>query len=182
MGSNFLGKRSLRDSPVYISHQLEPRQRGCVNCDSTEHRPHECIKVADMSERSEKVSLKQRALFQLYRRCKSRKTCLFCKRRHHTSICDKGKSDNSMTVAQIGDSPLVYPEVVVEVAGIKFRALPDSGAGSSYALTALREKVGAKLRHSRMLKIETMLSECNRLKFIGSNSARLVKISRRRQM
>lgn len=114
--------------------------------------------------------------------CKSLKTCLFCKRRHHTSICDKGKSDNSMTVAQIGDSPLVYPEVVVEVAGIKFRALPDSGAGSSYALTALREKVGAKLRHSRMLKIETMLSECNRLKFIGSNSARLVKISRRRQM
>ena len=87
-----------------------------------------------------------------------------------------------MTVAQIGDSPLVYPEVVVEVAGIKFRALPDSGAGSSYALTALREKVGAKLRHSRMLKIEMMLSECNRLKFIGSNSARLVKISRRRQM
>lgn len=122
MGSNFLGKRSLRDSPVYISHQLEPRQRGCVNCDSTEHRRHECIKVADMSERSEKVSLKQRALFQLYRRCKSRKTCLFCKRRHHTSICDKGKSDNSMTVAQIGDSPLVYPEVVVEVAGIKFRS------------------------------------------------------------
>lgn len=88
VGSNFLGKRSLRDSPVYITHQLEPRQRGCVNCDSTEHRPHECIKEADTSERSEKVSLKQGLCFNCtgedhnVTEFKSRKTCLFCKRRH----------------------------------------------------------------------------------------------------
>ena len=158
VGSNFLGERPLRDSPVNNS-QLEPRQRGCVYCDSTEHRPHECTKVAHTGDR--KIFLLSKGLCfncagedHKATECKSRKTCLFCKRRHHTSICDKAKSDNSMTAAQIRDSPVVYPVVVVEVAGIKCRALIDSGAASSYASAPLLEKIGAKLRHSGMRTIE----------------------------
>ena len=53
-----------------------------------------------------------------------------------------------MTAMQIGDGPVVYPVVVVEVAGIKCRALLDSGAGSSYASAALLERIGAKPHHS----------------------------------
>ena len=37
-----------------------------------------------------------------------------------------------MTPTKVGDGPVVYPVVVVEVAGIRCRALLDSGAGSSY--------------------------------------------------
>ena len=82
---------------------------------------------------------------------------MFCKRRHHTSICDRGNADNSMKATQIGDGPVVYPVVVVEVAGIKCRALLDSGAGSSYASAALLERIGAKPHHSGSRKIEMML-------------------------
>ena len=57
-----------------------------------------------------------------------------------------------MTATQIGDGPVVYPVVVVEVAEIKCRALLDSGAGSSYASAALRDRIGAKLRHSGFRK------------------------------
>ena len=132
VGSNFLGERPLRDSPVNNS-QLEPRQRGCVYCDSTEHRPHECTKVADTGDR--KIFLLSKGL------------CFNCAGEDH-------KATECMTAAQIRDSPVVYPVVVVEAAGIKCRALIDSGAGSSYASAPLLERIGAKLRHSGMRTIE----------------------------
>ena len=68
-----------------------------------------------------------------------------------------------MTATQIGDSPLVYPVVIVEVAGSKCRALLDSGAGSSYASAALLERIGAKPHHSGLRKIEMMLGASSRL-------------------
>ena len=157
-----------RDSNAFNTQLGDARPRGCVYCDSTDHRPHECTKVSNPDERR-KVFLKKRLCFNCagddHREpeCKSRKTCLFCKRRHHTSICDRGNTDNSMTATQIGDGPVVYPVVVVEVAGIKCRALLDSGAGSSYASAALLERIGAKPRHSGLRKIEMMLSASNRV-------------------
>ena len=68
-----------------------------------------------------------------------------------------------MTATQIGDGPVVYPVVVVEVAGIKCRALLDSGAGSSYASAALLERIGAKPHHSGLRKIEMMLGASSRV-------------------
>ena len=112
------------------------RKRSCFNCAGDDHKATEC---------------------------KSRKTCLFCKRRHHTSICDRGNVDNSMTATQIGGGPVVYPVVVVEVAGMKCRALLDSGAGSSYASAALLERIGAKPHHSGLRKIEMMLGASSRV-------------------
>lgn len=88
---------------------------------------------------------------------------MFCKRRHHTSIRHRGNKDNSMTATQIGDGPVVYPVVVVEVAGIKCRALLDSGAGSSYASAALLERTGTKPHHSGLCKIEMMLGASYRV-------------------
>ena len=71
-------------------------------------------------------------------------------------------AENSMTAAQAGDGPVVYPVVVVEVAGVKCRALLDSGAGSSYASAALIEQIGARSHHSGMRKIEMILGTVNR--------------------
>ena len=68
-----------------------------------------------------------------------------------------------MTATQIGDGPVVYPVVVVEVAGIKCRALLYSGAGSSYASAALLEIIGARPHQSGLRKIEMMLRESNRV-------------------
>ena len=160
--------KTWRDSNAFNTQLDNARPRGCVYCDSTDHKPHECTKVSDPNERK-KMFLKKRLCFNCAgddhraSECRSRKTCLFCKRRHHTSICDRGNADNSITAKQIGDGPVVYPVVVVEVAGIKCRALLDSGAGSSYASAALLERIGAKPHHSGLRKIEMMLGASSRL-------------------
>ena len=118
-----------RDSNEFNTQLGDARPCGRVYCDSSDHKPHECTKVSDPSERR-KIFLRKRLCFNCARddhratECKSRKTCLFCKRRHHTSISDRGNADNSMTATQIGDGPVVYPAVVVEVAGIKGTTLP----------------------------------------------------------
>ena len=160
-----------RDSNAFntqLDDARPPRASGCVYCDSTDHKPHECTKVPDPNERR-KFFLRKRLCFNCAgddhraSECRSKKTCLFCKRRHHTSICDRGNTDNSMTATQIGDGPVVYPVVVVEVAGIKCRALLDSGAGSSYASAALLDRIRAKPHHSGLRKIEMMLGATSRV-------------------
>ena len=68
-----------------------------------------------------------------------------------------------MTATQIGDGPVVYPVVVVEVAGIKCCALQDSSAGSSYASAALLERIGVKPHHSGLRELEMMLGVSSRV-------------------
>lgn len=101
------------------------------------------------------------------------------------AICDKTEmAENSMTAAQAGDSPVVYPVVVVELAGVKSRALLDSGAGCSYASAALIEQIGSRSHHSGMHKIEMMLGTGNRTMDIyrtGSSYARSRETSRWKQ-
>ena len=70
----------------------------------------------------------------------------------------QGNTDNSMTATQIGDGPVVYLVVVVEVAGFL-----DSGAGSSHASAALLERIGAKPHHSGLCKIDMMLGASSRV-------------------
>ena len=159
-----------RDSNAFNTQLGDALPRGGVYCDSTDHKPNECTEVSNTSERR-KIFLRKRLHFNCTRdhrratECKSRKTCLFCKRRHDTSICDRGNVDISMTATQMCDGPVVYPVVVVEVAGIKCRAPLDSGAGSSYASVALvlLERIGAKPHHSGLRKIEMMLGASSRV-------------------
>ena len=55
----------------------------------------------------------------------------------------------------------MYPVVVVEVTKIKCRVLLDFGAGSLYASATLLDRIGPKLRHSGLIKIEMMLGASN---------------------
>ena len=60
---------------------------------------------------------------------------------HHMSICDHATSRRFTTAQNKGTEQVVYPVVVVEVNGIKCQALLDTGAGSSYASLAIRNKL-----------------------------------------
>ena len=70
-----------------------------------------------------------------------------------------------MTAAQVGEGPVVFPIVVVEVAGIRCRALLDLGAGSSYAsaCSPAHKKIAAKPHHSGVRKVEMMLGTVKRV-------------------
>ena len=81
--------------------------------------------------------------------------CAKCGQRHHTSICDGAAQ--LMTATSSRDDAVVYPVVVVEVEGVRCRALLDTGAGRSYASAPLLDRVGAKPGKQQVRKIEMIL-------------------------
>ena len=57
---------------------------------------------------------------------------------------------------------MIYPVVVVEVEGIKCRALLDTGAGSSYASAALLDRISSVRHKKEVRKIEMLLGASTR--------------------
>jgi len=68
-----------------------------------------------------------------------------------------------MTAQNKETERVVYPVVVVEVNGIKCRALLDTGAGSSYASSAILEHLGNRTLHKEFKRIEMMLGSANKV-------------------
>ena len=58
--------KSLRDSNAFNTQLGDSHPRGCVYCDSTDHRQHECSKVTDPRERR-KIFLRKRLCFNCAR-------------------------------------------------------------------------------------------------------------------
>ena len=81
--------------------------------------------------------------------------CQKCNSKHHTSICDK---NSSQLMLAIGEGSVVYPVVVMEVEGIRCRALLDTGAGSSYASASLIERLNKQPDHKQYKRIEMMMT------------------------
>ncbi len=75
--------------------------------------------------------------------------------KHHSSICTK--KDPLLTANGLNDGSLVYPVVVVNVEGIKCRALLDTGAGNSYASAALLDLLPKRSRKKEVRRVEMML-------------------------
>ena len=90
--------------------------------------------------------------------------CQICDRKHHTSICHKQENQaNPLLVATgIPTGNVTYPVVVVEVEGIKCRALLDTGAGSSYASAALLDRISSIGHKKEVRKIEMLLGASTR--------------------
>ena len=88
--------------------------------------------------------------------CKSRSTCQKCQRKHHSSICDQ--TNNALLAASCNENRSVcYPVVVVEINGVKCRALLDTRAGSSYASSALINQLKIKPAKIQRRRIEMMI-------------------------
>ncbi|KAK2549428.1 hypothetical protein P5673_030102, partial [Acropora cervicornis] len=81
--------------------------------------------------------------------------CQKCNSKHHTSICDK---NSSQLMLATGEGSVVYPVVVMEVEGIRCRALLDTGAGSSYASASLIERLNKQPDHKQYKRIEMMMT------------------------
>lgn len=119
---HFEGFREIQ----FIKHIREDQLRGCVCYDRADHWTHEFKRVTLQSQRK-RIHLLKSLCFNCIgtehkaTEFRSRRRCLVCKRKHHTSTCDSDMPEKWMTAAQAGDSPVVYPVVVKEGAGVKCR-------------------------------------------------------------
>ena len=106
-----------------------------------EHRSVDCERIKGVVDRRRYLST-NKSCYNCTRKkhqaaeCLSKTNCQECNGKHHTSICDK---NSSRLMLPTGEGLVVYPVVVVEVDGIRCRALLDTGAGSSYGSATLIE-------------------------------------------
>ena len=153
-------RQHSRNRSFYAQDHGQPH-KVCVFCESSNHNSVNCDQFTSVADRKKKISEK-RLCFNCTgskhraAECKSRSVCQVCKRKHHTSICDK-VSEDMMKTARNKVSAVCHPVVVIEVNGIKCRALLDTGAGSSYASAALLDKLRLKPERSEVRRIEMMI-------------------------
>ena len=153
----------------------ESKPRVCVYCDDANHRSAECKKVVTVADRRKILGDKQLCFNCTGQRhkaadCRSQQVCQHCKRRHHSSICNKkmddqgkgAKEPEQMLVAK-GENKVIYPVVMVKADGITCRALLDTGAGSSYASGALLDRLQKRPVRKEYKRIEMMMHSTSRM-------------------
>ena len=83
-----------------------------------------------------------------------------CIGKDHSSICDK----TTTTLSTTRSCSEAYPVVLIDIEGVKCRALIDTAAGASYASNALINYINKKPIRTETKKIETLIST-NTIKF-----------------
>ena len=151
----------------YQVRQHDPRRRPCVYCESSNHQSVNCDKVTTTHERQKQLNLKQlwfncTGTNHKASACRCSSSYKFYNRRHHSSICDKEPRQPEHMLVANGRGSVRYPAVVVSVGGIQCREVLDSGAGSSYASTALLDRLGKQLVCREFKRIEMMMQATNR--------------------
>ena len=165
-------RRYLRPSKFYHARREDPKPRGCVYCGG-DHRPVECTKFTNLSDRRQ-ILFNKRLCFNCVSgnhrvfNCPSKSACQRCHRRHHTSLCDTSIPTNeayqpptlakgvALTTNQVGEG--LFPVIVIEVNGIKCRALIDSGAGSSYVSAKLIQLLRLKPTETQRKSIDMLMT------------------------
>ena len=107
-------------------------------CKKPEHRSSDCKTLKTVTERRKILSDKKLCFNYTWAKhrvteCRRAKTCLKCKSKHHTSICDKlvdRISETMLVTTKTNETYLVA--IIIKVNGVKCRALLDTGSGSSY--------------------------------------------------
>ena len=154
------GRRDKGRDPLLQAKQEGGKHRVCVYCKSEEHKSVDCDKIKVVADRRRYLSDNKLCFTCTGARhraaeCRCTTTCQRCNGKHHSLICDK--LSNQLMLAK-GGGQVVYPVVVVDVDGIRCRALLDAGAGSSYASAALSSKLNRKPDRREYKTIEMMMT------------------------
>ena len=160
-------KRNPRPTKMYHAHRDDNKQRGCMYCREN-HKAVECNKITNLSDRRQFCSISVYVsiayLVAIVRHTvpanrpvnivASVTTRRFVKQlTRQTNIKSHGVA---LTTNQNGEG--LFPVVIVEVNGIKCRALIHSGAGSSYASAKLIELLRMKPAEMQTKRIDMLLS------------------------
>ena len=133
----------MRREKLFRTTEKTLKKAKCVYCDSNDHNISECDKLKEVSERREflktnKLCYNCAGKGHGVGACKSR-SCRNCEDRHHTSLCPK-KSRYLISATK----ETVHPTLVIIANGEKFRAMLDTGAGSSFASSTFIQQLGVK--------------------------------------
>ena len=104
-------------------------------CEKPDHRSSDCKTAKTVTDRKKILSNKKicfncAGAKQRAAECRSAKSCLKCKRKHHTSICDKLAGSKSEPMLVTTEANVTYPVAIIKVNSVKCRALLDTGSGS----------------------------------------------------
>ena len=155
-------KRRVRERMFLTNKGDKPR--GCVYCESNEHKGVDCNNVTTFAERKQ-ILAKKKLCFNCAigthraAKCQSRSSCQICHKRHHTSICDKADLDETkkvvLTPSGVGEG--VFPVVLLKVDSIITRALIDTGAGSSYISAKVGDMLNKKPCETSTKRVEMLM-------------------------
>ena len=179
------GSRPPRKDQAYQAKAEGVRpQRVCVYCEAEDHKLTACDRVTDGSQRKKILSEKKLCFNCAGSRhraseCRSKYMCQHCGGKHHTSICDKSSRRSNLMLAT-GEGTVIYPVVVVEIDGIRCRALLDTGSGSSYASATLIESLKKSPARVEPRLIEMMM--CSTTQMVKSYQVRLTSIDKKFEM
>ena len=162
--------RLPRDRSFY-ARQGEPNPRhACIYCDRVTHRSWECENVTSPAERR-RILQNKRLCFNCTgaqhsaSQCRSRASCVHCKQRHHSSICDRPSATGrqtannggvALTATQEGEK-VCHPIVIVKLNGVICRALLDTGATASYASGYILDRLNLVPSRTLTLRIQTIV-------------------------
>ena len=79
-----------------------------------------------------------------------------------TSICDSDRGAQLLTAACLANDAVVYLVVVVDVEGVRCRALLHTGAGSSYTSATLLDRIDVRPGRRQVRKMEIRLGVATR--------------------
>ena len=154
----------------FHSQERNPTRHACVYCDCVTHRSWECDRITSPADRRRVLKNKHlcfncTGLQHNASQCRSRATCLHCKQRHHSSICDKAEGRDQHTnsegvalMASLNGEKVCHPIVLVNVNGVTCRPLLDTGATVSYASGYILDRLKLAPSRSLMRRIQTIVS------------------------
>ena len=162
--------RPPRHRSFYAQEREPARARhACVYCDCVTHRSWECDKITSPAERRQ-ILQNKRLCFNCTgpkhsaNKCSSRASCVHCKQKHHSSICDRqvrasqprNNAGVALTATQDGEK-VCHPIVLVKVNGVTCRALLDTGATVSYASGYLLDRLKLRPTRTHTRRIQTIV-------------------------
>ena len=160
----FNSKRD-RSNKLFQARGGEGKPNKCVYCSDATHRSSECQKISTVDLQKQFLA-KKKLCFNCatpnHRAAEyfSKKTCLHCHKRHHSSICDREQTDSGkqtlMTASENNEG--IMPVLTVKVDGITCRALIDTGAGSSYASAKLLDLLKKKPSETKTRRVDMLIS------------------------
>ena len=162
--------RTPCDNSFYAKDRGPLSRRVCVYCDRETNRSWECDSVTSPAERR-RILQSKRLCFNCTgtqhnaSQCRSRTSCVHCKQKHHSSICDRSTTAGrqtttsggvALTATQEGEK-VCHPVVLVKLNGVTCRALLDTGATASYASGYILDRLNLVPSRTPTRQIQTIV-------------------------